>query len=236
MSGKRAKSPPPPLSSFLPQEYANMPVEKVEKLLGEPITRIPLTWVEKLRGKTPDTDPFALDAARQRVYDYEYDLRRLEVDKKLKEASSPPNPNANAGQVDHRAHNSERPPGYPLFPITPDEIKDAAMQVRHIQMGYTEYDDYIKKSNALKIAEERLERLQRQFEIQERDHPGAHKYPPYNTTNQYAFSAPPLTTSQMSSYRRRGGKSKRVKRTKTCKSKRSKRSKTCKNRVHKRRN
>ena len=34
----------------------------------------------------------------------------------------------------------------------------------------------------------------------------------------------------------RGGKSKRVKRSKTCKSKRVKRSKTCKNRVHKRRN
>jgi hypothetical protein len=33
-----------------------------------------------------------------------------------------------------------------------------------------------------------------------------------------------------------GGKSKRVKRSKTCKSKRVKRSKTCKNRIHKRRN
>jgi hypothetical protein len=230
----RSKSPLPPLSFSLPPEYANMSVEKVEKLLG-PIPRLPLTFVEHLRRKTPDPDPFVLDAARREVFEHEYHLRRLEVEKKMREASSAPNPNANAGES-HTSDNPRppRPRGYPPFPITPEDLNDAEMQVRHIQM-YGQYRDHIEKSNALRIAENHLERLQRQFAVQERDFPEAYKYPHYNTDHVYALSAPPLTSYQRSLYPPdSGGKSKRVKRSK--RSNRSKRSKTCKNRVHKRRN
>jgi len=124
-----------------------------------------------------------------------------------------------------------RPKGYPPFPITPEDIIDAKKQVQHIFMHQRQYD-YDVYSNALTAARDRLGRLQRQFDEQERKYPGAYKYPPYNTENLYALPAPPLTQSQRTLYPSdSGGKSKRVKRVK-----RSKRSKTCKNRIHKRRN
>ena len=148
------------------------------------------------------------------------------------------------GKTAAQARQATRPPGYPPFPITQQHILDAELQLKRIRMGYTQYRDHIDKSNALVAAEADYENLKRQFDLQEQQYPGAHLYPPYNTDRVYAISAPPLTPSQMSQYdrgdrgdrRRSGGKSKRVKRTKTCKSKRSNRSKTCKNRVHKRRN
>ena len=148
------------------------------------------------------------------------------------------------GKTAAQARQATRPPGYPPFPITQQHILDAELQLKRIRMGYTQYRDHIEKSNALVAAEADYENLKRQFDLQEQKYPGAHLYPPYNTDRVYAISAPPLTPSQMSQYdrgdrgdrRRSGGKSKRVKRTKTCKSKRSNRSKTCKNRVHKRRN
>ena len=230
---ERAHSPPPPLSLFLPPEYADLSVEKVEKVLG-PIKRLSQPFYKKFF-ITPPVDPYALDAARKEIYELEYQLRRLEVEKKMREASSAPNPNANAGES-HTSDNPRpsRPRGYPPFPITSEDLNDAEMQVRHIQM-YGQYRDHIKKSNALRIAENHLERLQRQFAVQERDFPGAYKFPHYNTESKYAFSAPPLTQRQRSLYPPdSGGKSKRSKRSK--RSNRSKRSKTCKNRVHKRRN
>jgi hypothetical protein len=233
---KRAKSPPLPLSLVLPPEYANMSVTEVERR-GETIPRLPLTPLQKLFRKTPDPDPVALDAARQRVYEHDFHLRRLELEKARQNASSAPNPNA--GPFDYQAHyhtsdKPTRPPGYPPFPITPKDIENAELQVKRIQMGYTQYRDHIEKSNALVDAEASAKKLRHNFDEQEQKFPGAYKYPPYNTDHVYAVPAPPLPPSKMSQYddrRRGGGKSKRSKR-----SNRSKRSKTCKNRVHKRRN
>ena len=250
MSG-RSKSPQPPLSlRGVPLYYANMSVEEVERRLGRPIPRLPLTIVEKLRGKTPEPDPFALDAARQEVFEYDFHLHRNELERNKRNsvgqnASSAPNPNA--GPFDYKAHyrtSDARPKNCPMDPISKDELRAAAQEVSDLEVaarssattiGIPKFN-YVEFRKQLDDARDRQARLQQRFAKQERLCPEAHKYLS-RAGNLYAISGPPLPRSIMSQYGPdSGGKSKRVKRTKTCKSKRSKRSKTCKNRVHKRRN
>jgi hypothetical protein len=229
MSSVRAHSP-------IPEKYANMPVEDVERELGRTIKLAPLSVTDRVKsywGFSPNhrPDPVDLLNARRAAY----------LKHKQGIYNKPSVGQIPVGEIYDEPYAAQakqpRPKGYPPFPITPEDIIDAKKQVQHILMRQPDYEDYGVYSNALTAARDRLERLQRQFDEQERKHPGAYKYPPYNTENLYAFSAPPLTQSQMSLYPSySGGKSKRVKRTKTCKSKRVKRSKTRKNRVHKRRN
>jgi len=230
---KRARSPPAPLHS----DYENMSVKEVEERFGE-ITRLPLTRFQKLFGQTPVPDPDALHAAKRQLYKDDFHLARLESERNSarQKASEPKAAEPLFNYAEHYGKSvaeakQPRPKGYPPFPITPEDIIDAKKQVQHIEMNYPRYD-YVVYSNALTAARRHLDKLQRQFEEQERKYPGAYKYPHYNTDSIYALPAPPLPPSKMSSYpRHSGGKSKRVKRVK-----RSKRSKTRKNRVHKRRN
>jgi len=236
MSRTRAKSPPPPPPP-LPLEYENMSVDEVEMRLGKTIPRLPPTLLQKLIRKTPEPVPDALDAAKRHLYDHEFHLHRLELEKNSagQKASSAPKAAEPLFNYDAHYHKSDRPKNCPMNPISIADLLAAEMQVRHIEMNHPRYD-YVVYSNALKVATDHLASLQRQFDEQELRCPGAHKHP-RSDMNLYELSAPPLPPSKMSSYPPdSGGKSKRVKRTKTCKSKRSKRSKTCKNRVHKRRN
>jgi hypothetical protein len=228
MSSGRAQSP-------IPEKYANMQVEEVEGNLGRTIKLVPLSFTDRVKsywGFSPNyrPDPDDLLKARREVYS-----------NYMKGIHNKPS----VGQIPVREIYHEpyaaqekqpRPKNCPMNPISKADLSDAALQVQHILMNQPRYEDYVVYSNALKVARDHLASLQRQFDEQELKCPGAHKHP-RRDMNLYAFSAPPLTQSQMSSYPSySGGKSKRVKRTKTCKSKRSKRSKTCKNRVHKRRN
>ena len=242
MSG-RSKSPEPPL----PREYATMSADEVASILNETIPDAPLSianrWKRYWGVGTVNyhPDPRALEDARRRAHiQVIQGINKINKYSVGQNASSAPNPNA--GPFDYKAHyrtsdNPARPRGYPLFPIRQHHIQDAERQVNHIRAGYNQYRDYIEKSNAIVAAEAEVKKLKDDYAKQEREHPEAYKYPDYNTDRVHTFSAPPLTPSQRSLYPpESGGKSKRVKRSKTCKSKRVKRSKTCKNRVHKRRN
>ena len=231
----RARSP-------LPDWVANMSPTDLQEKLGKKIPDGALSFADRFKrywgvGKVkyrPNEK-----ALRDAMYEY-YDNSTAEqrAAEKLKAVEQIAAVKENIDKLNRyhepyaaQAKQQPRPKGYPPFPITPEDIIDAKKQVQHIEMTYPRHD-YGVYSNALKAARDRLGRLQRQFDEQERKYPGAYKYPSYNTESIYALPSPPLTQLQMSSYPRdSGGKSKRVKRVK-----RSKRSKTCKNRVHKRRN
>lgn len=235
---ERAHSP-------LPEKYDNMSVKEVEGILNRNIQDAPLSFADRFRrywgvGKNPPRDPVALRAARREAYTkhkqegiHNYSVGQNAATAAPAAAAEPIN--YAHGKTAAQARQATRPKGYPLFPITQPDLVRAARRAN--DLIYTQnHSDYIEHANERKAIKDDYEKLKRQFAIQEHRYPGAQFYPPYNTESMYAVPAPPLTPSQMSYRRNRGGKSKRVKRSKTCKSKRVKRSKTCKNRVHKRRN
>lgn len=233
---ERAHSP-------LPEEYENMPVEKLKSILGTEIQHAPLSVADRFRrylgvGINPPRDPVALRAARREAYTkhkqgihkiHNYSVGQNAATAAPAAAAEPINYAHYYGKsVKQLNDEGSKRRKFPLFPITQPDLVRAARRAN--DLIYTQnHSDYIEHANERKAIKDDYEKLKRQFAIQEHRYPGAQFQKPYNTESNYAFSAPPRPGA-------RGGKSKRVKRSKTCKSKRVKRSKTCKNRVHKRRN
>jgi len=230
--------------------------------LNRTIQDAPLSFADRFRrywgvGINPPRDPVALRAARREAYTkhkqegiHNYSVGENAAPAAPAAPAEPINYAHDYGKTAAQARQATRPKGYPLFPITQPNLVRGARRANDLTytQNHSNYDEHADERNAIK---DDYEKLKSQFAIQERRYPRAQFYPHYNTESKYALSAPPLPPSKMSPYDRahplpselspydrgyRGGKSKRVKRTKTCKSKRSKRSKTCKNRVHKRRN
>jgi hypothetical protein len=229
MSSVRAQSP-------IPEKYANMPAEKVERKLGRTIKRAPLSFTDRVKsywGFSPNhrPDPVDLLNARRAAYlKHKQGIYKPSVVKKPSVGQNYEEPYAHyygksVAQLNEEARERGK---FPRFPITQQDLYDAKRQVNDLTVAarssaitnsfVSPEHNYVELANQRDAAINYFTNLQKKFKYQEHKHPGAQHLPYQDFPKGSVFAAPP----------RRGGKSKRVKQ--------SKQSKTRKNRVHKRRN
>jgi hypothetical protein len=237
MSSVRAQSP-------IPDYYANMSAEKVERELGRTIKLAPLSFTDRVKSSlglstNNRRDPVDLLKARRAAYlkhkhkqgIYKPSVGQIPVGK-IYDESYAHYYGKNNDQLNEEARERGK---FPRFPITQQDLYDAKRQVNDLTVAARSSaitNSFMSPENTYEVLGKKRDdainyftNLIKKFKYQEHKHPGA-QYLSYQDFPQgNVFAPPPL--------HRRGGKSKRVKRSKTCKSKRSK---TRKNRVHKRRN
>lgn len=224
----RAQSP-------LPQIYANMSPEELERILGINIPRA-RTWKSILGLETnPPYDPAALRSARRAAYSRasrKANLRKQYEDKMRESVAAAERADAASEAAIHRqreydlarkkvqdaAKAAKERAKFPLFPITQAQVDAKRREVEDLRgrrvYGHNLSPDYIQRSREHDVAKDQLESLERRFAEQKRKTPGAHLVPPDTFRQGSVFGIPPRPGARSPE----GGKSKRVK------SKRNKRS------------